>query len=311
MRQALLTLAIVLSLVPGAQASSRDPKRPTTQEINDIVKSVPDIYQKGVQAALHKAGNNGRALIQALGAASSVEEKEALAFLIAHMPQRDLRSLDAAYLLENVRYALKARHAAPWGKSIPEAIFLNDVLPYATFNERRDNWRKDFYDRFMNPAAATGTIKDAVLMLNTESFKALQVQYHATKRRKPDQSPYESMQVHYASCTGLTIMLVDLLRAVGIPARAAGIPLWTNKSGNHTWVEVWDEGWHFVGAAEPEEYDKTWFAQQASETDPSRPEHRIYATSFKETGLAFPAIWCPKIHWIPAVDVTERYLKKK
>jgi len=35
-----------------------------------------------------------------------------------------------------------------WGKKIPEDIFLNFLLPYASLNERRDNWRKDFKNRF-------------------------------------------------------------------------------------------------------------------------------------------------------------------
>ena len=54
--------------------------------------------------------------------------------------------------------------------------------------------------------------------------------------------------------------------AVGIPARVAGTPMWTNMRGNHTWVEVWDGGWHFVGAAEPDPkgLDHTWFNGDAS-----------------------------------------------
>jgi transglutaminase-like putative cysteine protease len=45
---------------------------------------------------------------------------------------------------------------------------------------------------------------------------------------------------------------VDACRSVGIPARVAGTPMWTNMRGNHTWVEVWDRDWHFIGAAEPD-----------------------------------------------------------
>ena len=41
-----------------------------------------------------------------------------------------------------------------------------------------------------------------------------------------------------ATCTGLSIMLVEACRAVGIPARVAGIASWPGRGGNHTWVEV-------------------------------------------------------------------------
>jgi transglutaminase-like putative cysteine protease len=148
---------------------------------------------------------------------------------------------------------------------------------------------------------------EAAVLLNREIFKALGVQYHATKRPKPDQSPYESTAAGYASCTGLSVLLVDACRAVGVPARIAGTAQWTGEPGNHTWVEVWDNGWHFIGAAEDGELDRTWFNDRARAADPSRRETRIYATSFKPTGDSFPMVWAPRNTSVPAVDVTARY----
>lgn len=63
-------------------------------------------------------------------------------FLVANMPQRDLRTLAAAFLLENVDLACRARKASPWKYGVPYDIFLNDVLPYASINEARDPWPK-------------------------------------------------------------------------------------------------------------------------------------------------------------------------
>jgi hypothetical protein len=192
----------------------------------------------------------------------------------------------------------------PWGNDIPKEIFLNDILPYASFNERRENWRGDFHRRFIKIAVKSKTIDQAVLALNKYVFAVLWVQYSATLRPKPDQSPYESMRAHYASCTGLSILLTDALRSVGIPARIAAITVWPDKSGNHTWVEIWDGQWHYIGASEPTPLDHTWFTEKASHADAG---HRIYATSFKRTGLSFPMLWAPEIKSVPAIDVTERY----
>ena len=50
------------------------------------------------------------------------------------------------------------------------------------------------------------------------------------------------MRQHMASCTGLSVLLVDALRAAGIPARFAGTPAWHDDRGNHSWVEVWIGG---------------------------------------------------------------------
>ncbi len=162
-------------------------------------------------------------------------------FLVTHMPDHDLKSLSAEFLLENVRFAYQAWNDSPWKDQLPPGIFLNNVLPYANINERRDRWRRDFYERFKPLVQHARTPAEAAAILNQQIFSLLKVRY-STERRKADQSPYESIKTGLASCTGLSVLLIDACRAVGVPARFAGTPLWTNKSGNHSWVEIWDTG---------------------------------------------------------------------
>jgi len=83
----------------------------------------------------------------------------------------------------------------------------------------------------------------------------VQVAY-SREREKADQSSFESIASGKASCTGLSILLVDACRAVGIPARVVGTPLWVDRSGNHTWVEIWDDGWRYLGACESKRLDR-------------------------------------------------------
>ena len=73
------------------------------------------------------------------------DEQEAMAYLLAWMPQGDRDTMDLALLRENVTYACRARAEFPWTKALPDSIFLNEVLPYASVDEVRDAWRKDFY----------------------------------------------------------------------------------------------------------------------------------------------------------------------
>ena len=68
-------------------------------------------------------------------------------------------------------------------------------------------------------------------------FQRSGVEYN-TLREKTNQSPAESMRQGMASCTGLSVLLVDALRAVGIPARFAGTAAWHDDRGNHSWTEV-------------------------------------------------------------------------
>jgi transglutaminase-like putative cysteine protease len=196
---------------------------------------------------------------------------------------------------------------------VPKELFLRDVLPYANLDERRDDWRGDFRARFAPLVAGCRSAAEAAQVLNRAVFPALRVKYHATKRQKPNQSPQESAQIGYASCSGLSIILVDACRAVGVPARVAGTPLWADGSGNHTWVEVWDRQWHFVGAAEPGPLDQTWFVDNAAQADPAKPQNRIYAADVERANeRVFPLVWNPGQQDVRADDVTAFYkLRRK
>ncbi|NNF44100.1 MAG: transglutaminase domain-containing protein [Phycisphaerales bacterium] len=265
-------------------------------------------WSDGVTATLEQAGDRGPAWIAALQQ-SPIDHRPALAFLLEHMPTRDLLTLDPDFVLENVALACAARGAVPWGRAIPEEIFLNDVLPYANISERRDPWRSDFKERFLPMVRECVTPREAAHLLNQRIFAELGVKY-STARARADQSPAESIDSGLASCTGLSILLVNACRATGIPARVVGIPNWVNKSGNHTWVEIWDGGqWHFAGAAEPDErgLNHAWFTGRAARAQRDHPEHSIYAISYRRTGLRFPVTFDTDAEPAWAINVTDRY----
>jgi Carbohydrate family 9 binding domain-like/Transglutaminase-like superfamily len=264
-----------------------------------------------VSFALSKSGANRHQLEMALEQCTD-EQFEAMQFLVANMPDRDLTSLNANYLLENTRLAFDAWNASPWKSQVPKEIFFNEILPYANINESRDDWRREFRERFMPLIADAKTISQAAARINQKLFPLVNVRY-STKRARADQSPLESMRSGLASCTGLSILMIDACRACGIPARFVGIPLWPDKSGNHSWVEVWDNGWHFTGAAEAsgDNLDVAWFADRASTAIRDNPLHSIYAVSFQRTPLAFPLVWNRSIDYIRAVNVTDRYTQLK
>jgi hypothetical protein len=262
-----------------------------------------------VDRALAKAKDNAPELEKALSAVPR-DQRKGMAFLIANMPDADLLSLKADFLLTNTDLAYKARNEAPWGKDIPEEVFLNDVLPYANVDEKRDTWRKDFYDLCMPIVKSCKTPSEAAQKLNSEIFKTLKVQY-STERKAPNQSPKESIEQGKASCTGLSIVVSDACRAVCIPARLVGTQ-WANKPGNHTWVEIWDKDWHFTGAceADPKGLDRGWFIDDAAHADKDSFEHAIYAASFKKAEIHFPLVWDKTNKDVPAENVTDRYAKK-
>ncbi|HMA62298.1 MAG TPA: transglutaminase-like domain-containing protein, partial [bacterium] len=236
------------------------------------------------------------------------DDIKSAAFLIANMPERDLKNLTADFLQENLIWSYKALKKSNWSDKIPEDIFLNYVLPYANINERRDNWRQDFHKRFYPLVQEIEKPGEAAVELNKKIWDMLGVHY-TTDRPKPDQSPYESIKAQGATCTGLSILLIDACRSVGIPARFVGIPEWVYVRGNHSWVEIWDNGWHFLGAGEPGPLNKSWFTDRAQHAQAHDSSHSIYAVSFQKTDLSFPFVWDSDIKYVSAHNITDKYAK--
>ncbi len=276
---------------------------------------VPGEYHSLLDTSLFKAGENAAELKRALEE-SPAEQKEGMAFLISYMPERDLTSLTADFLLENNKYAYLAREKYAWCKALPDSIFLNEVLPYANISENRDVWRPDFYERFAKYAENKENMVDAIMDIARNIAQEVNVEYN-TKRSRVDISPLQAMEENMATCTGLSILLTDAYRAVGIPSRLAGTAMWTNYKGNHTWSEVWVNGnWHFIEYY-PDTLDKSWFVADAGKADPDNMLHWIYAVSYKPTGLPYyAAVDAPYIAEIvdPATlpeNVASRYERMK
>lgn len=236
------------------------------------------------------------------------DEQEAMTFLLAWMSQGDRDTLDLALLRENVAYACRARAEFPWAKTLPDSIFLNEVLPYASVDEVRDAWRKDFYERFAPRVRECKSIREAIDTINRIIPRIIGVEYN-TLREKTNQSPSESMRQGMASCTGLSILLVDAFRSVGIPARFVGTAAWHDNRGNHSWTEVWIDGtWYSTEYNIPPALDEAWFMADAGQSVPGDRIHAIYAVSFRPTGDWFPMVWNQESRDVHATDVSQRYI---
>jgi poly(3-hydroxybutyrate) depolymerase len=259
--------------------------------------------------SLKRSSERADLWIQAIGRAP-IDQRPSIEFLLEHMPLSDLRTLSPDFLLNNTQLAHNAWQKSPWKEQIPKEIFLNAILPYANINERRDGWREQLRSRVQPMIEGAKSLSEAAAMLNQKVFPEFKVRY-STQRRRADQSPLESMESGLASCTGLSVLLIDACRSLGIPARFVGTPLWADGSGNHSWVEVWDGDWHFTGAAEPtgSQLNQAWFVDRASTAIADDPKHAIYAVSYRKTPLPFPMVWAADDQQISAVNVTARYQK--
>lgn len=292
-----------------------------------VVAALPITYFRGkaehynpekdeaLQAAF-EASERGEELRKLVAETPEAEQRD-MAFLIINMPEHDREGMDLELLKENVTYANIARNKYAWAKELPEEVYLCDVLPYAVVDEVRDSWRKDMYELFAPAVDTCTTMYDAICAVNA-NIPALTGVHYNTKREKTNQSPSESIRQGMASCTGLSILLVDAYRAVGIPARFAGTASWHDNRGNHSWTEVWLDGeWRVTEYYFPSQLDHLWFMADASKANGEDRNYAIYATRFAGGNDWFPMVWAgeeenvaiedlPK--WVGAENVTQHYI---
>lgn len=282
-----------------------------------------ETYQQGVPAEWRESLENaiasserGDELKAALESVDKSQRKD-MAYLIINMPDFDRNSIDLELLKENVEYANIAREQFAWAQQLPEEVYLCDVLPYAVVDEVRDSWRKELYAIFAPEVEGCATMYDAVCAVNANIPRLTGVDYN-TLREKTNQSPSESMRQGMASCTGLSILLVDAYRAVGIPARFVGTASWHDNRGNHSWTEVWLDGeWRVTEYYFPSQLDHLWFMPDASKAKADDRTYAIYATRFAGGDDWFPMVWAngeegasvdELPQWVGAENVTQHYI---
>jgi len=270
-------------------------------------RGIPGKYTKLLDSAYVKAGANAETVFSVLKNVAN-ENKEAAAFLIAYMPENDLKTLSSEFIADQIEWSGKVRNEFEWCRNLPDSIYFNEILPYYNLDEARDNWRENYYNRFSPYVKGCRNIYEAIDSINLNIRDELEVDYN-TKRSIVNISPMQAEKEKMATCTGLSFLLVNAFRSVGIPARIAGTPLWTNMRGNHNWVEVWIDGeWYFTEYY-PDALNKSWFLTDAGKADPGKPIHWIYAASYKPADTYFPRVWERGAKDIHAVNVTDRYIR--
>ena len=245
-----------------------------------------------------------------------------------------------------VSLALDAKVLYEWTDNLPQHIFFNYVLNYANLNEARTNWRPliadalkfDESDLYKNSLNKSSTVMEEGELNITSVTTWVNEHLWTRLARREDEpiyfkssqtplifDPMSTISFGYASCTGISILFCNALRAVGVPARVAGTPAWNGnrENGNHNWVEVFvprnangiGGEWKFlepspammqVDTLDNNPCDR-WFC------DPTRfPSSEVFAATLSRAEASsahFPLAWEWGCHDVPGVNRTEYYAK--
>jgi len=242
-----------------------------SQQSENVLSLVPDDLRDAVKATLVVAGEN-RAELERFLKAVKEERRRAASFLVAFMPESMAASVRCDDLLSEFRLAYEAREFFPWGKKIPEEVFMQYVLPNVSAQEPFEKFRAYLLPRMKDALAGCKTLEEAALEVNR--WCGAHFRFKPTQRR--DQGVFENLKRGYGRCEEMSILYMAAARTACIPARHVWTPYWANMDNNHAWVEVWIDGhWKYLGACEPaDRLNKAWF------TGPARRAALVLALAY-------------------------------
>lgn len=140
-------------------------------------------------------------------------------------------------LISNIDAAFEAWRSAPWCTDVDFNTFCNYILPYRCSSEHiGGNWRmamRETYGSFVkgetDMARAFAVVKDRVFKDVVLSNKYCSYSLDAIT----------SHRIGKAECGQRSILLVDVLRALGIPAALDNTPMWADYSNkSHGWTSM-------------------------------------------------------------------------
>jgi len=251
--------------------------------------------------------------------------KETLGFHQSSSTSVDGLDLGVATLGINASLAAKQKYF--WASNVSQDVYYEFVSSYAHVNEARNNWRPfltEVVEKILSDHLdIDDTLQDIEDVVNVINNNLWQREYLGNDVVfKSSQTPliYDPMSTivfGYASCTGVSILFADALRAAGIPARIAGTPAWNNQveNGNHNWVEVFNHRtgqWHFIEAT-PAGSGETlnnpcdkWFCSAEKMAGGTQ----VFATRWNKSAdevAVYPMAWDISNQEIPGVNRTSYY----
>ncbi len=151
----------------------------------------------------------------------------------------DYEIITANYLINNVNLAFKAWQI-PWAQHISFDEFCEYILPYRGSNERLENWRPQFWEKYQ---WVIDSVKDksdpveACILINNElrSWFKFDSRFY---RRSTDQGLSEMLKNKAGRCEDMTNLAIYAMRAMGVPVTSDFTPYWAKTGNNHAWNTV-------------------------------------------------------------------------
>ena len=241
-----MRLGIVVALLGVVFAQDMKPQKYEPKEYPGIEAWLANLQKdlhKAVVEKLQESAGNWREVADAFLRVKK-DELPLLAEMVKRLDALDLLQAKADWLVENLRYAIRARKEAPW--KLDDKTFVEYVLPCHLRYTHFSSWRKVLYER-LRELLQQATLKKTALAVNRYIAKTIKRQEKRTTVFGWWRNPVEVLRSGRAFEVEARGFCIALLRALGVPSRS-------HRSG---WVEFFDgKEWLPLYPFKPENFAK-------------------------------------------------------
>ena len=223
---------------------------------------------------------------------------------------KDIESLDANYLINNIDMAFKVWREQPWGKDINFNQFCEFILPYRISDEKPDFDRNAIYIKF-------NLLLDSVRKVNGDAVMACKVINSALKHQgwtysdapefMPSFGAKTLLKERIGVCREMTEIATYVMRALGIPVGIDYTPQWPHRSLGHYWNVVLTKNGKTMAF--------TGIESNPGDTVPFQKKAKVYRKSYLRNPLSL-SIRIKSNKIIPtcfenpnSIDVSDEYFK--
>lgn len=161
---------------------------------------------------------------------------------LVHTVYRDDERLTSDSVRRIVRRAMRRWKTSPYARHLSFDDFCEFLLPYRVGKEplESDSWRDTIRARYAylfdsvptDPITAAACINE-----DMKQWMVFDLRSHALLR---EPSISELVAEGRGSCRALSILFVQLMREMGIPAAIDECPIWAHRNSGHEWTVVMD-----------------------------------------------------------------------
>lgn len=162
--------------------------------------------------------------------------------------EKDIETIDSAYLCNNIEWSFRVWQEQPWGKHVSFTDFCEYLLPYRIGDETLVSWRESIYQKY-NPLldslrASKELDKEdpivAARCLLDSIRKGGAIFTTTVPTSLPHVGPIVAQQ-KAGSCREFTDFVIYVCRALGIPCAIDFMPLRGDENDGHQWVGFADK----------------------------------------------------------------------